>query len=84
MVVWALLHRQSLAVARAGAHTEVMANRLVTVLASIAALGVLTFPGGPLPTVVPADRACAGGICEVCPAVAKTLSATGAQIYCIA
>lgn len=83
MIVRSMSHRR-LAAARTGPHTGGMANRLFAVLASIAGLAVFTFPGVLTPTVVPADRACAGGICDVCPAVAQVVSATGAQLYCLA
>ncbi len=62
-----------------------MTNRLIKVLAPLAGLAVFTVPGAFMSgVVVPANAECAGGICEVCPAVAQVLTATGAQIYCIA
>lgn len=61
-----------------------MANRLLRVLAPMAGLAMITVPGVVTPVLVPAQTQCAGGICNVCPVIAKTLSATEAQIYCIA
>lgn len=61
-----------------------MGNRLIQVLAPLAGLAIVTVPGVVTPAVVPADAECAGGICNVCPAVATVLHAAGAEIYCIA
>jgi hypothetical protein len=61
-----------------------MATRLLKVLAPMAGLAMFTVSGVIPPVVVPAQTQCAGGICNVCPVIAKTLSATEAQIYCIA
>jgi hypothetical protein len=36
------------------------------------------------PTAAPAGAICVGGLCDVCPAVATVLAATGEKIYCIA
>lgn len=65
-------------------HTAVMRNRLAKVLLPLAGLAMVTMPGVLTPVVAPADSQCAGGLCEVCPAVAKALTAAGAEIYCIA
>ena len=72
------------ACARAGAHTEPMAKRAIQALAGLAGLAVLAVPGVLTPTIGPAGTECAGGLCEVCPAVATALHAAGAEIYCIA
>lgn len=61
-----------------------MAHRLLKVLAPMAGLAMFTAPGVVTPVVVPAQTQCAGGICNVCPVIAQTLSATEAQISCIA
>lgn len=61
-----------------------MANRLIRALAPLAGLAIVAVPGVLTPVVGPADAECAGGICEVCPAVAAALHAAGAEIYCIA
>ena len=66
------------------AHTGVVRGRMLKVLAPMAGLAMFTMPGVVTPVVAPADTQCAGGLCEVCPAVAKALTATGAEIYCIA
>jgi hypothetical protein len=76
--------RQSLAVSRPGAHTERMAKRFIRALAGLAGLAVIAVPGVLTPVGAPAGAACAGGICDVCPAVATALHAAGAEIYCIA
>lgn len=54
--------------------------RLVKVLVPLAGLAVFSMPAMTSPT----GTECAGGVCAVCPAVAKVLSTAGAQIYCIA
>jgi hypothetical protein len=61
-----------------------MANRLLSVLAPLAGLAMVSVPGVLTPTVVPAGTACAGGVCEVCPVVAETLRPVGTAISCLA
>ena len=61
-----------------------MRTRLAKVLLPLAGLTVFTMAGAVTPFVAPADTQCAGGLCDVCPVVAKALTAAGAEIYCIA
>ncbi len=67
-----------------GVHTGCMRYRRLAVLAPMAGLAMFTVPGVVAPVGVPAQTQCAGGICNVCPAVASALTVTGTQIYCIA
>jgi hypothetical protein len=60
-----------------------MGTRLLSVLAPLAGLAFVTMPAV-VPATSPAITQCAGGICDVCPAVAKVMTAAGAEIYCIA
>lgn len=69
---------------RPGAHHGGMANRMIRALAPLAGLAIVSVPGVLTPVAGPADAECAGGICEVCPAVATALHAAGAEIYCVA
>ena len=62
-----------------------MGKRLLTVLAPMVGLALVAMPGVVLrPLVTPTQTECAGGLCDVCPAVAKAMTAAGAEIYCIA
>jgi hypothetical protein len=65
-----------------------MRQRLLRALVPVVGLVVLTIPGvasgGAVAPDHPAGTACVGGLCDVCPVVAKALTATGEKIYCIA
>jgi hypothetical protein len=56
-------------------------RKLTNVLVSTAGLAVIAMPAV---VTSPTEPQCVGGLCDVCPAVAKALTATGAKLYCIA
>jgi hypothetical protein len=59
-------------------------GKLAKVLVPVAGLAMVTMPAVVLAPAEPAGTQCVGGLCDVCPAVAKAMTATGAKIYCIA
>jgi hypothetical protein len=56
-------------------------RRFAQVLVPVAGLAALFLPAG---GTAPTGTQCVGGLCDVCPAVAKVVAVTGEQIYCIA
>ena len=52
--------------------------RLAVLMVGLASLAL---PAGPS---APSGAQCTGGVCDICPAVATVVAATGETIYCIA